>query len=354
VTTDRLIEQRIRTLYAVSVPAELDRRIDAAITAVPVRHSRRRRLSVLAALAAAAILATTAVGPTYEWLGWYGPFDRLWQIATPVNQSVTVDGYEVTLHRAYADRLGVRLAMTFEDLEDRLSWLQVEDAVATDARGRAYEAWNWAYGHDPADANRQAIWARFLLPKDGPADNVQLLVNVTSLRGRITGPIPTDVDPDRIAERILPSVSGSWQFQVDVPITPAGQTISPTASASVSGVTIDLEELALLQSGILVRLTVKGLPEMPAGSGAFWTPTTTIQLDGVTLDEAERRVEADGAVTVELMQVPKDLAGHWKITVNGFWSSGPPIRRFGTVGPPGASNMSQGPWVMEFDVPRTP
>jgi hypothetical protein len=349
VTTDTALEQRIRTLYAVPVPIELDRRIQAAMAIVPVRPSRRVRPRVLAALAVAAILAVAAAGPTFKWFGWYGPFDRLWAMATPVDQSVTVDGYQVTVHRAYADRLGVRLAMTVEDLEDRLSWLQVNGVEASDPSGRVYEAWNWHPDIKADDPNRQAMWARFLLPEDVRSDKLSVRITVTSLRGRIPDPLPSGIDPTQMFE----SVSGKWAFQVEVPVTQGGLSISPAASASSSGVTISLVELAAVPSGTVVRLSVKGLPEMPAGSVAYWTPTTNIQHDGVTLDEAERRVGPDGAVTVETLQVPDGLAGHWNITVNGFWSSGPPIRYFGTVAP-GASSLPQGPWVLEFDVPEAP
>ena len=127
--TDMPFEQRLHSLYAVSVPTELDRRIDTAMTTVPIRRSGRIRPRMLAALAVAAIFAVAAAGPAFEWFeGWHGPFDRLWEISTPVDQTVTADGYRVTVHRAYADRLGVRLAMTVEDLDDRWSGLEVEAA----------------------------------------------------------------------------------------------------------------------------------------------------------------------------------------------------------------------------------
>jgi hypothetical protein len=62
VSTDT-IEQRLRTLYAFSVPTELDRRVDIAMTTVPIRRSGRLGRRRLAALAVAAIFAMPARVP---------------------------------------------------------------------------------------------------------------------------------------------------------------------------------------------------------------------------------------------------------------------------------------------------
>ena len=78
-STDTPLEQRLQAMYAVSVPTELDRRIAAAMTTVPIRRPGRIRLRALAALAVAAILAAAAAGPAFEWIGaWGDPFDRVW------------------------------------------------------------------------------------------------------------------------------------------------------------------------------------------------------------------------------------------------------------------------------------
>lgn len=341
--TDMPLEQRLHTLYAAPVPTELDRRISAAMTTVPLRRSGRIRRRMFVALAVAAIIATTTAGPAVEWFeGWYGPFDRLWEISTPVDQTVTADGYRVTVHRAHADRLGVRLALSVQDLEDRWSGLEVDGAEMTDADGRMYEAWNWSGSRTPVDG-AVATWARFRLPDDVRGDDLQLRVTVTSLAVRSPEPIPNDVDP----ERIWTSVGGAWTFDLDVPIT-RGQAIAPEANASASGVTIDLEELGVVPSATVVRLAVEGLPEMPGGSVYGWYPVTSIEHDGEPLTDDPLEpgiVGSDGIVTLEASPVVEDLAGHWKITVLQFHYFDPTREQFGE---------SQGPWVLEFDVPETP
>jgi hypothetical protein len=343
VPTETPFEQRIRRLYAVSVPTELDRRIDTAMSTVPIRRSGRLRPRRLAALAVAAMFTIAAAGPAFEWFeGWHAPFDRLWEISTPVDQTVTADGYRVTVHRAYADRLGIRLAMSVEDLDDRWSDLYVDAADVTDADGRIYHGWNWSGSRTPVDGSSET-WSRFLLPADALGDNLQLRVTVTSLAVRSPDPIPSDLDP----ERIWTTIGGAWTFELDVPITQGEPSVSPAADASASGVTIALEELGVVPSGTAMRLAVEGLPEMPAGSADGWYPVTRVEHDGERLTDdplPSGLVGSDGSVTLELVPVVDDLAGHWKVTILQFYSFDQTRQQLGEI---------KGPWVLEFDVPET-
>lgn len=343
-TTDASLEQRLGSLYAVSVPTDLDRQILRAMTADGSRRSGRTRRRSLAALAIAALLAAVAAVPAVMWFeGWHAPFDHLWQISTPVDQTVTADGYRVTVHRAYADRLGVRLAISADDLEGRWSEFIVEDADVTDRDGRIYEAWNWSGSRTPVD-DSTATWSRFLMPDEATRGDLKLRLTVTSLMVRLPEPISTTLD----AEQIWRSVSGSWSFEIQVPVT-SGQTMSPAVEpASGSGVTIEVEELGLVPSGTVVRLAVAGLPEGPAGSHSSWFPVGTVEHDGEPLSDDSLEpgiVGSDGVVTLELLPVAEDLAGHWKITVLGFHSFDATTKQFG---------YSEGPWVLEFNVAETP
>lgn len=344
-TTDASLEQRLYALYAVSVPTDLDRRFVAAMTTDqrhgPVGRTRRRSL---AALAIAAVFATVAAVPAVVWFeGWRAPFDHLWEISTPVDQTVSADGYRVTLHRAYADRLGVRLAISAEDLDGRWSVFSIEDADVTDANGHVYESWNWSGSRTPVE-DSTATWSRFLLPDGAPAGDLQLRVTVTSLAVRLPEPIPTNVD----AEQIWRSVSGAWSFVVDVPVTP-GRAIAPEVEpASGSGVTIKIEELALVPSGTVMRLAVSGLPEGPAENELSWYPVGTVEHDGEPLGDDSLEpgiVGSDGVVTLELLPLVQDLAGHWKVTILGFHSFDPVAQSLG---------YREGPWILEFDVAGTP
>ncbi len=346
-TTDTPLEQRLHTLYAVPVPTELDRRISAVMTTVPIRRSGRTRPRVLVALAVAAIFATAAAGPAFEWFeSWRAPFDRLWEISTPVEQTVTADGYRVMVHRAYADRLGVRLALSGQDLEGRWSGLEVDAAEMTDADGRVYEGWNWSGSRTRVDG-AIATWARFRLPEDVRGDDLQLRVTVTSLRVRTPEPHAFDLDPNQIWS----SIGGAWSFEFDMPRITQGHAISPAASASASGVTIKLEELGVVPSGTVVRLAVDGLPEVP-GTVYGWLPSTTIELDGQPLSDQPFEpgvIGSDGVVTIEAVPDVEDLevedpAGHWRITIYEFYAFDATLEQ---------ARYFKGPWVLEFDVAET-
>lgn len=344
-STDLPLEQRLHAIYAVTVPLALDRRVATAIAAVPHRRSSpfgRRKVVVLAI---AAVIATVAASPAASWFaGWDTRYDRLWELSTPVEQTLTVDDYRVTVHRAYADSLGVRLAMSAGDLKDRWSEMRIDAANVTDAGGRVYQAWNWST-KTPMNATT-ATWSRFALPSDAP-DDLGLRVTVTSIAVRSPEPLDPLLDP----ERIWTSVAGEWTFDVDVPVTAGVRTIEPAVSATKGGVTITLKELELVPSGAVARLVVRGLPELPAGSDWGWYPVLSAEHDGQshTDDVFDPGILADGD-EIKVEMVPEtgddridDLTGNWKITIDGFWSSSDPTREgFGE---------GIGPWVLEVDVP---
>ncbi|MEX2184496.1 MAG: hypothetical protein WEC14_08610, partial [Chloroflexota bacterium] len=101
-TNDKTLEQRIHTLYAVTVPSELDRRVSVILMSAPSSRHVVRRPRALAALVIAAVLVAAAAGPALTMFeNWSRPFDNLWAAATPVDVSVTADGYEITAYRAY-------------------------------------------------------------------------------------------------------------------------------------------------------------------------------------------------------------------------------------------------------------
>jgi hypothetical protein len=317
------------------------------MSTVPIRRSGRIRPRMLAALAVAAIFVITAAGPAIQWFeGWNAPFDRLWEMSTPLDQTVTADGYRIKAHRAYADRLGVRVAMTVEDLEDRWSGFHVDTAHATDDDGRVYEGWN-SPSRTPVDGSI-ATWLRFLVPADALRDDLHLRVTITSVLVRSPDPIPLDLDP----AEIWTSVGGAWSFEFDMPPITQGRAIFPEATASSGGVTIRLEELGLVPSGTLVRLAVEGLPEVP-GTAFGWLPSSSIVHDGEPLSDQPFEpgvIRSDGVVIIEALpdvEGPKveGLAGHWKITVHNFYA-------FDSTTEQG--HELRGPWVLEFDVAEMP
>lgn len=343
-STDLPLEQQLDAIYAVTIPVVLDRRVATAIATVPQRRPSRIRRRNVVVLAIAAVIATVAAGPVASWFaGWDSRYDRLWELATPVEQTMTVDDYRVTVERAYADSLGVRLAMSVVDLKDRWSEMVIDAADVTDGDGRVYQAWNWST-RTPMDAT-SATWSRFALPSDAP-DDLELRVTVTSIAVRSPEPLDALLDPDRI----WTSVVGEWTFDVDVPVNAGGRTIEPAISATNGGVTITWQELELVPSGAVARLVVSGLPDLPAGTDWGWYPVLSAERDGQshTDNVFDPGVLADGdewkvEMVPETGDVIDDLTGRWKITIDQFWSSSDPNGEgFGE---------GLGPWVLEVDIP---
>lgn len=354
-TTDTPIEQRLHTLYAVTVPVALDRRVASAIATVPPLRPTLIGRRGIAVLALAAVIATVGAGPVADWFDGWDPYhDRLWDLSTPVEQTATQDGYRVTVERAYADALGVRLAMSVVDLDDRWSELRIDAANMTDTDGRVYEAWNWSRSEVLANST-DATWSRFILPSDAPQD-LSLRVTVSAIEVRVPEPLESPLDP----ERIWTSVAGEWAFDIDVPVLAESQSVEPAVSASHGGVTVTWEELELVPSGPIARLSVRGLPELPAGSADGWYPVLGAEHDGQGLTDPvfPSGIRSDGdEMTVEIIpylegpvlegfQVTDDLSGRWTITISGFWSSSDATGEgFGE---------GLGPWILEVDVPAEP
>lgn len=343
-TTDHTLEQQIHALYAVAVPAALDRQISTAVVAMPATRLGIRRPRALGALAVAAVLVAAAAGPALDLFeSWSRPFDHLWSAATPVDASVTVDGYEVTAHRAYADRLGVRVALTVKDLEKRWTGLEVEHAAAVDAEGRAFPAWNWSGSRTPID-DTVATWARFALPADFTGEVGSLRVTVTSLYVRTSEPV-IDLDP----KEIWTSVGGAWTLNVEVPPITEGRSVAPVASVSAEGVSVSMDELAVVPSGTVVRLAIEGLPVSTEGQDLGWLPDISIERNGRKFDGDQPFepgvLTGDGIITVEAVPDVEDLTGHWQVIIHSFYSFDNETEQ---------GHHVDGPWILEFDVPEQP
>jgi hypothetical protein len=92
----------------------------------------------------------------------------------------------------------------------------------------------------------------------------------------------------------------------------------------------------------------RGASKPPAGSLDGRLPSTRIEHDGNRLSEQPLEpgiAGTRGSVTLEAVPVAEDLAGHWRIVIDEFYS-------FGSDGP--TFGEHQGPWVLEFDVGETP
>ena len=163
------LEGPLREAFAFAPPeaasAAADRRIAAAIARSAAGDGRDRRPSpgfgsrlslsigrmsrrtrVVAVLAGVLVLGGAGGGVLgmYEgMIGSQGGARTAWDLATIVGASQTVDGYRVTIDRAYADSNQLMLAVSVTDRENR-GWTQVSATSmnVTDERGRSFDGFD--------------------------------------------------------------------------------------------------------------------------------------------------------------------------------------------------------------------
>jgi len=350
------LETRLRRLYEVSIPdrlvLELDRRTSAAVAAAVMRlgaaeahrQGRRRRL---VAVAIAAVLVTVAATPVIRFFdGWGQPFDRVFELSTLIEQSVTDDAYHVTMVRAYADPSTVRLAITAEDLEDR-GWaeINVTGASVRDAAGRTYPMAEGMFRQLSPESSES--WLRFRVPDDDGAEaERRLFVDVDRISVR-PDPAPTLANGEIDLDHVWTSVQGKWSFEFDLPFFVA-QTATPGVAAAVSGIMVIFEELTVTPAATVGRLTFSGLPEVPPDWA--WDPNIRVEHDGEALDVG---MLDPGSVTDQLIFEAdpgfKDLGGTWVITIDEFHRDVPDPSSDVTT----EEESIKGPWVLTFEGPAT-
>lgn len=254
---------RLGRHFAVEMPSrvaqDVDRRIQAAIAIAAKRAAGPRnrpgpRRRTVAILAAAVLLAAAA--PAIKFFeNWGEDFDRVFELSTPIDQSVVDHGYRVTVVRAYADPLYLRLAATAEDLEDRgWSEIGIGGPAITDDEGLPFDMSVGYYGQ-PSRTTSEG-WLQFLVPPEAAVPGSRhLTVTFDRLMVRRAGPAPTlpngEIDPDRART----TVAGKWSFDFDLKFL-AGHATKPDVSATVGEVTVTLSELTVTPAVTTGRMTV--------------------------------------------------------------------------------------------------
>ncbi len=144
---DLALESSLSALFAVEIPAPVLDRLDQRIrerletwAPSPGRLSRfrpGRRAGVIGILAAALAIGGANGSLQALYMVVAGPFDLPWHRGVELNLSQTVDGYRVTLDRAYADATRLALAISVVDERRRPGITQIEafGTVVTDAAG---------------------------------------------------------------------------------------------------------------------------------------------------------------------------------------------------------------------------
>lgn len=341
--SDSTVDASLTALFAVEIPApvldRLDERIRQGLRMWSPRPGRLarfrpgRRAGVIAILAAALAIsgANGSLKALYLFLA--GPFDLPWHRGVELNLSQSVDGYRVTLDRAYADatRLGLAISVVDERRRPGTTQLEAFSAVVTDASGE-YGGMGAVSSPDGPYAAVNVAWktpAALPLPS-GPRKFHVVLPFIQVRDDSIPPP-----NPDEAGWNPWHRVAGPWTFDFEMTVD-GGTTVTPNAVTDANGVRATVTRLIAAPSIVRVDLRID---RSPGASG--WTPVGEVRHDGQVLKFVVSSLEADGTIALMTDGGVGDASGHWTVTFTSLATNDDPN------GPTGPTS----PWVVEFDVP---
>ena len=340
---DFVLDASLTALFAVDIPVPVLDRLDDRIrhglrtwSPRPGRWARfrpGRRAGVIAILAAALAIggANGSLRALYLFLA--GPFDLPWHRGVELNLSQTVDGYRVTLDKAYADATRLALAISVVDERRRPGTTQLEafGTVVTDAAG-VYGGIGAVSEPDGPYAAVNVAWktpAALPLPSGPRAFHVVL----PFIQVRDDSVPPPNAD--EVGWNPWHRVAGPWTFDFEMNVD-GGTTVTPNAVADANGIRATVTRLIAAPSIVRVDLRIDGTP---GASG--WSPVGEVRHDGQVMKFVVASLETDGSIALMTDGGVGDAAGHWTVTFNALTTNDDP----NGPKPPTTS------WVVEFDVP---
>ena len=344
VPNDRL-EADLLALFAVQpregVLDRLDERIDHTLRAWKPTTARRlrvgRRAGLIGLLAATFVLggATGSLQGLYFFLA--GPFDVPWHRGDAIGLSQTVDGYTVTIDRAYADAARLALAISVVDELERPGTTQIMafSTVVTDQDGEYGSGGGATSRPDGIFAAVNVAWKQpAVLPLPAGPRQLHVVLPFIMVRDDTIPPPETDADEDEDGWNPWHEVAGPWTFDFELTVD-GGTTITPDAVAEVDGIRVTVPRLIAAPGIVRVEMRVDG--DLPPGD---WTPIGEVRHGDKVLPlvfgdlaagpDAMLAFMTDGGVA--------NASGEWTVTIKELISNGDeaPIA---------------GPWAVTFTAP---
>ena len=278
---------------------------------------------------------------------WGASFDRVFEMSTVIDQSVTVDGYRVSVVRAYGDPSKLLLGLTLEDLQDR-GWAEINlgNTRVTDEVGRTYRE-VMATGNQPSPETSES-WHRYEVPVDaaGIAEH-RFTVQIDGISVR-PSPAPTLANGEIDLDHISTVIPGSWTFEFDLGFFGA-RTAHPAVTAIVGDITVSFDRLTVTPATTVGQLSFEGLPAVDPSWG--WDPYIRVVRDGQPLDISILDPGfVQDTLTFEADPGFEDLSGTWVITIDEFHRDIPDPSSDITT----ESESLKGPWVLTFEGPPPP
>jgi hypothetical protein len=331
-------ERRIRA--AIELAGRRDHRgaaggIRARLGARFAKASRRGR--AVALLAAVLILGGAGGGllAIYEGMvGSGGGLRTAWDRAAVLGISQTIDGYRVTIERAYADPNQLMLAISVDDL-DRRGWTQVAamGVDVTDEQGRPF---GHSMGMSSPDGSAAAANLAWLTPPPGLTSGQHTLhVSIPSISVRDnTTPPPDESSGDvKGGDSWNPwhEVAGPWTFTIPLDVA-GGSFARPDNAASVGGTEVRLTQVTVSPSSVNATIRVTG-----GGTGGPWAPIGQFEHAGGPSIAFNSNGGGDGAITLQALDGTTSASGDWILRIDEL------------VGDDGPSVRLNGPWEIVLD-----
>jgi hypothetical protein len=329
------LEVDLRTLFdtkpSPGVLEALDRRIDDRLQAWDPRESRHarrrsgRKVAIIGLLAAALVIGGATGNLQALYLLAAGPFDLPWHRGEALDLSQTVDGYRVTIDRAYADATRLALAISVVDEERRpgITQLSAMGAIVTDEDGE--------YGGLGA-----------MSTPDGPFAAVNVAWKVPSVLPLPSGPrtFRVVIPSIQVRDDSIPPVNddewwpwhehaGPWTYEFELDVD-GGTTITPDVSVEKNGVTVQVIRVIAASDIIRVDARIEGAPKDDP-----WSPIGSITHGGRTARFVVSSMNGDGTVALFTESGLGDGRGAWSITFDEL----------------AGNERMAGPWILEFDGP---
>jgi hypothetical protein len=319
-----------------------DRRVADALAA----HSRKRarggprfgRRAAAIALVATSLLLVGASGGLQRLYGLLsGPFDIPWHHGQVVNQSQVVDGYRVTIDRAYADATRLALAISVVDELERpgISQLGLTPTIVTDAGGE-YTSGGGAVGApDGRFATTNVVWKTPpSLPVESGPRLIHVVVPYIQVRDDATPPPEPHLDPDPPGDEWSPwrDVAGPWTFEFEI-VVDGGRAIEPAgATVDASGHEVTITRVIAAPSIVRLDVSVDG-----ARPGNGWWVVGEVRHNGARSRAVMSALQPDGTTTLLTEGGVGDPRGEWTFVIDRL------------DGPNGETLA--GPWTIPFNVP---
>jgi len=316
------------------VVERLDDRIERSLRAWHPRATRRSRLRPGRRAGLIGLLAAVFAigGATGSLQGLYlviaGPFDDPWHRGEALNLSQVVDGYRVTIDRAYADSARLALAISVVDELRRpgTAQLMAMSTVITDAAGE-YSGIGATSSPDGAFAAVNVVWAiPAALPLPAGPREFRVVLPSIGVRDDTTPP----PNADATGWNPWHEYPGPWIFDFELTVD-GGTTITPDVVAEVDGVQVKVSRLIAASNITRVELQIGGT--LPPDS---WSAVGDVRHDGRILRFVVGEVDSDGTIAVLTDGGVDDATGEWTVTVDELV---------------GGDARLAGPWVLRFSAP---